>query len=268
MNSSNPNRIIFDIAKDVYEKNISKGDGINKLVQILDMNRGSAQMIMVQIFPKLLDGEKFTRTLRVDLFDDFLKFIKEDYGDERLKKTLSALKEHIVYIKEKGDSKIKLRKVYQKHLNNLEINQKPSDEDEDEFEQNEIAKYLKKTKTRIEIAEELRNTEDIDDEKITLNYKSYKRNNKTIALIKILRSFECQICGKSILKRDGTKYVEAAHIVPKHKKGKESSDNIILLCPNHHKEFDLGKCEITEHNINEVHFELNEKKYNIPLIRN
>ena len=266
MNSSNPNRIIFNIAKEVYEKNISKRDGINKLVESLNMNRGSAQMIIVQIFPKLLDGEKFTRTLSVDLFDSFLQFIKEDYGIDRLKKSLSALKEHIDYIKEKGDSKVKLRIVLQRYWDNLATEK--GTYDEDEFEQNEITKYFKKEKSRSKIAEELKNTEDVDDEKITVNQKSYKRNNKTIALIKILRNFECQICGLSILKKDGTKYVEAAHITPKSEKGKESAENIILLCPNHHKEFDLGDCTVIERNINEIRFVLNGKNYNVSLASN
>lgn len=65
MKSSNPDKIKYEIAKEVYEQTISKRDGINKLVQNLNKNRGSAQMIIVQISPKLLDGEKFTRTLPV-----------------------------------------------------------------------------------------------------------------------------------------------------------------------------------------------------------
>ena len=210
-----------------------------------------------------MNGDRFTRTLNVDLFDSFLKFIYEDYGIVKLKVALSALKMHIDYIKEKGDSKRKLRKVYQKYLEEAENKVEPSDRDE--REQNEISEHFKRTKTRSEIVEELRNTESVDDEKITINHKSYKRNNKTIALIKILRNFECQICGLSILKRDGAKYVEAAHIVPKHKKGQESADNIILLCPNHHKEFDLGLRKIIKHNMNEIHFELNGKIYNLSL---
>lgn len=261
MNLTNPNRKIFNIAKEVYEQNISKGDGINKMVEILNMNRGSAQIIIVQIFPKLLEGKVFSRTLSVDLFDSFLHFIKEDYGIERLKTSLSALKKHIDYIKEKGDSKITLRKVLQRYWDNLAI-------DKDELEQNEIVTYFKKEKTRSEIAEELKNTQDVDEEKITVNSKSYKRNNKTIALIKILRNFECQICGLSILKRDGNKYIEAAHITPKHEKGKESADNIILLCPNHHKEFDLGHRKIIKRNINEIRFELNGEIHNISLTSN
>lgn len=49
-----------------------------------------------------------------------------------------------------------------------------------------------------------------------------------------------KICSTTIMKKDGRKYVEAAHIKSKHLKGRETLSNIILLCPNYHKEFDLG----------------------------
>ena len=80
-----------------------------------------------------------------------------------------------------------------------------------------------------------------------------------------MRDFKCQICSTSILKKDGSKYVEAAHIKPKNQKGRETLDNIILLCPNHHKEFDFGHLEIILHNINKIHFLLNDKQYKITL---
>lgn len=266
MTQSNNNRIIFNISKEVYEKGISKGDGVNKLVGEINFNKGSAQMIIGQIFPRLLDGEKFTRTLSVDLFDSFLKFIQEDYGEERLKSSLAALKMHIDYIKDKGDSKIGLRKVYQRYLASLTIENEISKEDE--IEQDEISEYLKKNKTRKELIDELNNTENDDSEKVTVNHQHYKRNNKIIALIKVLRNFKCQICGYSIQKKDGSKYIEAAHIMPKHKKGKENPENIILLCPNHHKEFDFGNLLISNHTKEEIEFSLNGILHKLSLLIN
>lgn len=262
MEELNPNRIIFNTAKKVYEGNLSKNDGINSLVRDLNMNRGSAQMIIVQIFPKLLDGDQFTRTLSVDLFNSFLRFILEDYGAERLKNSLSALKMHIDYIKEKGDAKIKLRKIYQRYLDDLSVNDEPSIVDE--IEQTEIANHLK-DKSKSDLIDELKNSENSSSVKVTVNHKSYKRNNKIVALIKILRDFKCQICGQFILKRDGSKYIEAAHIVPKHKQGNENPENIILLCPNHHKEFDLGNCEIIKHTDDEIEFNLNGNQHLLSL---
>ncbi|MFV9482293.1 HNH endonuclease [Christiangramia sp. ASW11-125] len=263
MINPNSNRTIFNISKEVYEQKISKSEGVNQLVEELNFNRGSAQMIIGQIFPRLLDGEKFTRTLNIDLFDSFLKFIQEDYGNERLIKSLNALKMHIDYIKQKGDSKIGLRKVYQRYIDNLNLDEDFSREDEEE--QEEISDYLKKNKTKKDLLNELDKAENDDSEKVTVNHRQYKRNNKIIALIKILRNFECQICGYYVKKRNGGKYIEAAHIRPKHKQGPEKPENILLLCPNHHKEFDFGELTIKNHTNENIEFHLNGELYNLSL---
>lgn len=135
----------------------------------------------------------------------------------------------------------------------------------DEKEQEELQKFYKQTKTKEEILEELKNLEPTDSEEVIVNHKTYKRDNKTIAQIKILRDFKCQICATTIIKKDGTKYIEAAHIKPKHKRGLETLDNIILLCPNHHKEFDLGDREIKFHDKNFLEMLLNGQQYKISL---
>ena len=41
--------------------------------------------------------------------------------------------------------------------------------------------------------------------------------------------------------------------------------NILILCPNHHKEFDKGDRKIIEHTNDKIIFELNKKKYQIDL---
>jgi putative restriction endonuclease len=127
-----------------------------------------------------------------------------------------------------------------------------------EKEQEQLEQFYKKNKTKkADILNDLKNIKDNDPEEGIVNHKAYKRDNKTIALIKILRDFKCQICSTTIMKKDGGHYVEAAHIKPKYQKGRETPDNIILLCPNHHKEFDLGKLEIKSHDIKQIVFVLN-----------
>ena len=219
-------------------------------------------MIIGHIFPKLINGEEFKRTLSVKSFDCFLRNISNDYGNDRLLISLSGLKKHIDYIKDKGDSKIKLRKVYQEYLN--EISASTNNLNLDEKEQTEITKHFEGNK-RDELIKELNDSTKTEVETITVKSKSYKRNNKVIALIKILRDHKCQICDSSILKKDGSKYIEAAHIIPKHKKGNETPENILLLCPNHHKEFDLGNRVVKKHDSESVEFILNGIAYKLNL---
>lgn len=136
----------------------------------------------------------------------------------------------------------------------------------DEDEQISIAEGLSKL-DRDNLKKQLKNIKNTKpDEIIEFHGKKYKRNNLAIALIKHLRGYKCQICETAIRKKDGSFYIEAAHIKPKSQQGTETPDNILILCPNHHKEFDLGKREIIEHTEYTIVFKLNgDKKYNIPL---
>jgi len=136
----------------------------------------------------------------------------------------------------------------------------------DEKEQKELEQFFKRSKTKAEILNDLNNLQETDPEEIVVNHKTYKRDNKTIAQLKIIREFKCQICGLSIPKKDGSKYVEAAHIKPKYQKGRETPANIILLCPNHHKEFDLGEPKVIFHNTTRIEFILNEQRHKLKLL--
>jgi len=110
--------------------------------------------------------------------------------------------------------------------------------------------------------------ENEEQELISKNSVSYKRNSKRIGAIKYLGDFKCQICKTYILKKNGDKYIEAAHIKPKHLGSQETLQNILLLCPNHHKEFDYGKLEIYKDKWTKssITFILNEIEHTINFI--
>ena len=135
----------------------------------------------------------------------------------------------------------------------------------DELEQQEIIEIYKNQQNKSKIIEDLKNLKETEPEVVVINHKSYKRDNKTIAQLKILRKFECQICGTKILKKNNDYYIEAAHIKSKSIKGRETPDNILILCPNHHKEFDYGNRIIKQHSIDNLVFELNGKIFEIDL---
>lgn len=138
---------------------------------------------------------------------------------------------------------------------------------QDAQEQEEIIKELeKKGKTKREVLERLLNYVDSEPELLTTISNIYKRDNQLIAAIKFVRDSTCQLCGTKIQKRDGTFYIEAAHILPKNQKGPETLKNIILLCPNHHKEFDLGERQILSHTDAQLELELNGRNYSVQLL--
>ena len=55
-------------------------------------------------------------------------------------------------------------------------------------------------------------------------------------------NFKCAVCNRQISLSNGKYYAEAHHIKPLEAghDGPDTRDNIIVLCPNHHAEFDYG----------------------------
>lgn len=143
-------------------------------------------------------------------------------------------------------------------------NSRIEETEKDIEEQEEIADKVGGLK-REEIIKKLGSISQNNLEYIEIRGKVYKRNNLRSYLVKNLRDFKCQICKKSILKKDGSRYIEAAHIDPKRDGGSEAPENLLILCPNHHKEFDLGRLKIINRTNKKIIFELNGKRHNICL---
>ncbi|MDD4328994.1 MAG: HNH endonuclease [Aliarcobacter sp.] len=195
-------------------------------------------------FPYYLNSDKYKKYTKgnrlvgqrgISYYDD-MNILKEIIIDE-----LKELEKDNIYSKEIDV----LKNIYQIYLKE-EINY-------DVIEQEEIEQTI----------HDIPDLTDNISETITLNGKVYKRNNVLISRIKRERKFKCQICNETIKKSDGSFYIEAAHIIPKKDKGSENKENILILCPNHHKEFDYGKRKIIKHTKQEIVFELNENKHNI-----
>ncbi|HIC8923825.1 hypothetical protein CMU86_08295 [Elizabethkingia anophelis] len=249
--------LAYEISKKVFEGKLTFIDGKKQLVGDNKMNPNSAADY-INNFRRMLEGKKFTRTNNAHSMEYFFENIYKDYGSSGLSNALTALRLHIEYYE--GIQKVvmhKMRNIYSKYS-------AISIDTPDEQEQKEIMRELK-SKAKEDIITELKNLKPTDPEVVIINSKSFKRDNRTIAQIKVLRDFKCQICSTTIKKKDGTFYIEAAHIEPKHKKGCETPDNIILLCPNHHKEFDFGDRDILLHNKDVVHFSLNGLEYKISI---
>ncbi len=67
-----------------------------------------------------------------------------------------------------------------------------------------------------------------------------RKKEETEKAIRLCRK-RCVICGWSCTSLDGEPLVEGAHIKPISELEKDSFDDIIALCPNHHAEFDAYK---------------------------
>ncbi len=75
----------------------------------------------------------------------------------------------------------------------------------------------------------------------TITYRIL-RDTTLAKQVKQLNSYECQLCGHTIILPSGSRYAEAHHIRPlgEPHNGPDIIGNIICLCPNHHAELDYG----------------------------
>lgn len=117
----------------------------------------------------------------------------------------------------------------------LEENQEVNLEIDDEYD---VEKYL-----------------NFSDETASLNRNVKKVMERTyskhkVDMLKRLYAYRCQICGKNVGAEYGTNIAEAHHIRYFSKSVDNSSDNLLIVCPNHHRlihaldpEFDFEKLQ-------------------------
>lgn len=111
------------------------------------------------------------------------------------------------------------------------------------------------------LEQELLARRETDQSKLTLT--KIRKDRTLVKKLKASRNYSCQFpgCQTSILKADGTKYVEVAHIESVANGGKSTLSNLLVLCPNHHKEFDLGNRNIDSHTSTRLAGTLNGKRF-------
>lgn len=96
-----------------------------------------------------------------------------------------------------------------------------------------------------------------------------RKDTKIIKALKQVANFKCQFpdCGQQIKKKNGDFYIEVAHIKSVAHGGQSILGNLIVLCPNHHKEFDHGDLLINEkeRTATKISGQLNGKQFEIAL---
>lgn len=110
--------------------------------------------------------------------------------------------------------------------------------------------------------------QNVSPEKRMAEVEQTLRNDKQIVdLLKKVKKYKCQFpnCDSLVITADGTNYVEVAHIKPVNQGGQSILGNIIVLCPNHHKEFDYGVLKIDVQTDNFLQGQLNGKKFQIEM---
>jgi hypothetical protein len=218
----------------------------------------SAKKHLSLLFPKPLDSGKYSGGKRLVPQGGYT-YKTLDFAEKIILDEIKELERAGIRL----DEFKKLKDIY-KFLTGKDYSGKKVVEDDDSKEQEELLPLIT-SQSKQDIIEELERVKPQTPELVEFHGKQYKRDNKTIVQLKRLRDFKCQICGTFIQKKDNTPYIEAAHITEKRHKGPEAPDNILILCPNHHKEFDLGNKIIIEKSTEKIVFELNGRKHELSL---
>lgn len=85
-----------------------------------------------------------------------------------------------------------------------------------------------------------------DPDRVETTRSRVIRNTDLAHDIKRMYDHTCQICGASRQGPDGNAYAEAHHIRPlgRPHEGPDEPENILVLCPNHHSDFDYGQLTV------------------------
>ncbi|MCW3116839.1 MAG: endonuclease, partial [Chitinophagaceae bacterium] len=111
--------IAYEIAKEVFNKNISHTTGIEKIVTLTKMKRSSAKDYIYD-YNKLMNGYVSKRTINTASFEYYFASILDEYGYNGLINPIKALKKHITYYEYANKSNAKsLRKILLKYTQNL-----------------------------------------------------------------------------------------------------------------------------------------------------
>jgi len=105
----------YEIGRLVHEGKLRPTDAQAELVAF-GLNSSSA-LDFIYILRHMLKGETYKRAMSAANTDDFLAWIRRDYGDEAYTRSVTALGKHIEYYTGlKGDRLESLRKVLAKHI--------------------------------------------------------------------------------------------------------------------------------------------------------
>jgi len=92
--------------------------------------------------------------------------------------------------------------------------------------------------------------DDLDDvpegalvpEQLQMEYLAYKRNRMVRDYVVNRAKGRCEYCGgQGFLMANGSRYIEAHHILGLGENGPDTVTNFIVLCPGHHREAHFGK---------------------------
>ena len=105
---------------------------------------------------------------------------------------------------------------------------------------------------------------ELENQKKEFVINRIKRVKSIVDALKEKYHYKCQICGFNFKMKNGNEYCEAHHLVPLSTGGSQMPENVIIICPNHHRM--LHYAQEVKYCYNEkdlVMIEINGNTYNV-----
>jgi hypothetical protein len=206
-------------ARLVHEGKSTKAASLDRLEKE-NINRTTADFYIYRLH-KMLLGERYKKAMSVESTEAFLSWIFLDYGQSGLRNAVSSLEQHIPYFRESSPSPMKghvaALEKYRGYLQPDENSKSALKDLLDPPPGNSTPDHAERTGSFI------------------------KRNPMVRAYVIGIANGRCEYCGcEGFPLTNGTKYVEAHHVIALAKDGEDTVENVIALCANHHREAHFG----------------------------
>lgn len=182
----------------------------------LGINANSAADF-IYILRHMLRGEIYKRAMSAPATEDYLNWIRRDYGDDALLQALKALALHIPF---NGGAMKRHREL----LRNFEAE----------------LDALKQSQTALDDLGATPEGNGTPDRAKRMAHV-YQRDPAVRAHVVKRARGRCEYCGRQgFLLPNGKGYVEAHHIIALARQGPDTLENVIALCAEHHREAHFG----------------------------
>ena len=96
--------------------------------------------------------------------------------------------------------------------------------------------------------------EDQSPDRVEISTERIQRNQQRSNSLKKRYDYQCQVCGDRRMQAENEPYAECHHLIPLGTDdGPDSLENMVVLCPNHHTDFDNGVIRVNPDNLQISH---------------
>lgn len=226
-----------EIAREVYDKQLSITEGASLLAETHGLNINSARDF-INDYKCMMQGKVFQRAMSAPAIDYFLTQIRNRRGPKYHALAVSAVDQHINYYEQLRKTKLRsMRLILDGHRkDSAPLPLSEHDASFNEAVQHSLNDTSAKRKARLADAPKI-------PTKVPVITYAFVRNPDVVAEVLLRASGRCERCNQVApfkRKKDSQPYLEVHHKVQLSKGGEDTVENALALCPNCHRYLHYG----------------------------